>query len=108
LCFSSTLTPAPVIYTLSLHDALPIYERLDLCGMADFPGDPGGRDLPRRRELRAGSGDRGDQLRPREPRRDRRTAGTQCALCFDRSEERRVGKECRSWVSAEGYEREHS
>src|SRR5438034_6948483 len=43
LCFNATATTE--IYTLSLHDALPIYPQPDDAG----PGGRGGRPRPRRR-----------------------------------------------------------
>src|SRR5947209_18153944 len=93
-------TPTPQIYTLSLHDALPILSRRRRPGDAARPsGHPGGpapaAGAGRARRL-AAELDRRLQLA--QDRRDDRTDAQR--LLDDgveiRSEERRVGKECRS------------
>src|SRR5690349_24968400 len=64
----------PVIYTLSLHDALPIYQAGTL--LRERGGDVAAAGMP----------GHGHAAKPE--------AVEQCSLL--RSEERRVGKECRS------------
>src|SRR3989442_13412452 len=83
--FNDTATTE--IYTLSLHDALPIYNRPG--GGHDHRGEQVTRLDPERdvgrhdgpRDVGHACGHHGHQLRPGHP---------------GRSEERRVGKECRS------------
>src|SRR5947209_14406170 len=60
--FFFNVPTTPEIYTLSLHDALPIYRYPDV---ADLPGvDPGAcHGLPRRRDRHAEDG----LLRPQDP-----------------------------------------
>src|SRR5438552_18826325 len=105
LCFFSPPTSTPFIYTLSLHDALPIFLRdphqrdaggatPDLpdrarCGLEAEPGDARGRARERH------------QVRPQDrSERDQEDQGWHRQHRVDedleeRSEERRVGKECR-------------
>ena len=57
-------------------------QRARLRDLADLPGRADGFDPACRRELRAGSGDRRDQPRPRGLRRHRRTVRAQRAFCL--------------------------
>src|SRR5206468_11833026 len=88
-----TATPTPYIYTLSLHDALPIFR----CGPSTPPAHPA---------LESAAPNWGDSCRPRRRRRGapalaprgRTTPQRTWTAEGDeawRSEERRVGKEWR-------------
>src|SRR5205823_13347288 len=102
LCLSSTLpssvltAPAGTeIYTLSLHDALPIWRRQ--------------RERRRRRRCRDIGGlrrhhGRGEERERREQRKRGRSVQNPHRF---RSEERRVGKECRVRWSAENEIERH-
>src|SRR5206468_12904224 len=76
-------TPTPQLYTLSLHDALPICAGLHRRARA-------GRRRPRPRGGRSA-----------RRRRARANGSSRVHRCASRSEERRVGKECRSWGAAD-------
>src|SRR5690349_24945823 len=89
---SSTYTSASQNYTLSLHDALPICAEFS---SAHFRLGSGKEKL----RLDAHGMNHGPTARNRFNRNNLDHASVSFDLSFSRSEERRVGKECRSRCS---------
>src|SRR5205085_10720651 len=104
--FSFHALASSQIYTLSLHDALPIYfqfafEILAVQGIVDGGADGKGgfRSLVLRVERVAYSNSRTECPASQKHRQSKP------GMCIQRSEERRVGKECRARGGPESEEK---